>query len=55
MWSAHRGYIAAVQMLLDAGADANMKNQGGYTALMLAEFNGHPEVVKRLKVAGAQE
>jgi ankyrin repeat protein len=55
MWSAHRGYAVAVQLLLDAGAQVNVKNRGGYTALMLAEFNGYPEVVKRLKVAGAQE
>ncbi|HEY9666579.1 MAG TPA: ankyrin repeat domain-containing protein, partial [Coleofasciculaceae cyanobacterium] len=55
MWSAHRGYTEAVQLLLDAGADVTVKNRGGYTALMIAEFNGYPEVVQLLKVAGAQD
>jgi ankyrin repeat protein len=35
--------------------DVNVKNQGGYTALMIADFNDYPEVVKLLKAAGAQE
>jgi hypothetical protein len=55
MWAAHRGYADAVQLLLDAGVDVNVKNRGGYTALMIAEFNGYPDVVQLLKAAGAQE
>jgi hypothetical protein len=41
--------------LLDAGVDVNVRNRGGYTALMLAEFNGYPKVVQLLKAAGAKE
>jgi ankyrin repeat protein len=55
MWAAHRGYTEAVQVLLDAGVDVNVKNQGGYTALMIAEFNSYPKVVQLLKAAGAKE
>jgi ankyrin repeat protein len=54
-WAAHRGHTDVVQVLLDTGVDVNVRNQGGYTALMIAEFNGYPEVVKRLKAAGAQD
>jgi ankyrin repeat protein len=55
MWAAHRGYTDVVRMLLNVGADVNMRNQGGYTALMLAEFNGYSDVVRLLRIAGAQE
>jgi len=41
--------------LLDAGVDVNMKNRGGYSALMIAEFNSYPEVAQQLKAAGAQD
>jgi len=55
MWAASRGDREVVQLLMKAGADVNFKNQGGYTALMLAEFNGYSGVVRILKAAGAQE
>jgi uncharacterized protein len=49
MWAASRGNSNAVQIILQAGADRNLKNQGGYTALMLAEFNNYPDVIKILQ------
>ena len=55
MWAAHRGYKQAVELLLQAGADVNLKNRGGYTALAIAEFNGYKDVVRFLKAAGAKE
>jgi ankyrin repeat protein len=42
-------------MLLQAGADVNLKNQGGYTALMIAELNHYRGIAKILEEAGAQE
>jgi ankyrin repeat protein len=41
--------------LLNAGVDFNQKNRGGYTALMIAEFNSYPQVVQLLKASGATE
>ncbi len=55
MWATSRGYTKAVQLLLQAGADVNLKNQGGYTALMLAEFNEYQDVARLLRAAGAVE
>ena len=37
-----------VKLLIEAGADINAKNNDGYTALMLASWNGHKDVVKLL-------
>lgn len=42
-------------MLIQAGADVDLKNQGGYTALMIAEFNNYRSIWTILKQAGAQE
>lgn len=55
MWAVHRGYEEAVGLLLRAGADVNLKNRGGYTALMIAEFNGYRNVVRKLLAVGTQE
>jgi uncharacterized protein len=51
MWAASRGYNEAVQMLIKAGADVNLKNQGGYTA----QFNGYEDVVQSLRAVSAEE
>jgi len=45
--------MEAVGLLLKAGADVNLKTEVA-TALMIAEFNGYRNVVRSLKVAGAQ-
>ncbi|MBQ3402167.1 MAG: ankyrin repeat domain-containing protein [Synergistaceae bacterium] len=43
-----------VKALIKAGADVNLKTNGGVTALMLAtQWNSNPEVVKALIKAGA--
>jgi ankyrin repeat protein len=41
--------------LLSNGADVNAINNHGVTALMLAYVNGHKEIVRILKEAGAKE
>ncbi len=52
--AAIRGDAAAVQVLLDAGADVNAKdNMEGRTALLWAASNGHADTVQVLLGAGA--
>ena len=50
---AGRGDPAAVEALLDRGADVDAKDIDGRTALMLAIQNGHLDVVKALIAKGA--
>src|SRR5438046_687427 len=49
-----KGSPEMVQMLLDAGADVNMKAQDGRTALKYARSWDNARVVERLKRAGAK-
>ena len=44
-----------VQVLLAYGADVNAQNNKGYTALMWVKKQGHKEIVRILKEAGAKE
>jgi len=44
-----------VLVLLDAGADVNEKTDNGRSALLIAEEEGHTEIVELLKAAGAKE
>ena len=54
LWEAARkGDAAAVQALLDKGADVNAKFRYGTTALFKAAERGHTEVVKLLLARGA--
>jgi len=55
MWAVAEGYSQAVDILIQFGADVNLKNQGGYTALMIAEFNNYRGISKILREAGARE
>jgi ankyrin repeat protein len=43
---------AAVQALLDKGANVNVKDLNGTTALMTASWRGHLEVVQVLPARG---
>lgn len=68
MQAASEGQFDMVKILIDYGADVNAKTRelfgtigdrevgrwGGETALMFAEKNGHTEIVKLLKKAGAK-
>lgn len=51
--AALNGQSGQVTALLQAGTDANLKDQEGRTPLMYASFNGHAEVIKRLVEKGA--
>jgi ankyrin repeat protein len=53
MWAASEGNIAAVEMLVEFGADVKAKAKGGFTPLMFAVRNGHKEAVEFLLAHGA--
>ena len=53
MFAAVSGQRDIVDVLLNHGADVNVKNKVGSSALMMA--SGYPNVHKKLKAAGAQE
>ncbi len=56
MKAAMRGNDKAVSVLLASGKiDANIKNENGYTALMLASMNGHDAVVSVLHESGKSD
>ena len=48
------GYPEIVRMLLDAGADVNVRDNGR-TPLMIASEYNRPEIVELLRQAGATE
>ncbi|MBY5386685.1 ankyrin repeat domain-containing protein [Rhizobium leguminosarum] len=47
------GHADVVVLLLDRGADIEIRNKGGLTALHAAAYGGNLEVVKRLVAEGA--
>lgn len=53
LWAAQADDLALVEMLLDAGADANLGNRYGVTPLWLAATNRSAAVAKRLLARGA--
>ena len=49
MMASANGHTEVVKLLLDNGADVNVKNtDDGVTALFMASANGHTEIVKLL-------
>ena len=53
MWASYFGHLAAVQALLNAGADVAAKDQAGFTSLHKASESGHAAVVQTLLEHGA--
>ncbi|MCB1792551.1 MAG: ankyrin repeat domain-containing protein, partial [Gammaproteobacteria bacterium] len=49
------GHAEVVDLLLAAGADVNLKDSGGKSALARATLRGHTRVAEALKAAGAVE
>eukprot|EP01043_Picozoa_sp_COSAG02_P059318 COSAG02_NODE_7537_length_2969_cov_24.612892_5_plen_215_part_01 len=50
---ARRGHVNVARLLLDAGAKVDAQNAGGYSALMLACYWNHSEMVNLLLSKGA--
>jgi len=50
---AHEGVVEMVSVLLEFGADVELTNSQGCTALSLASTRGHCEVVRQLVAAGS--
>jgi ankyrin repeat protein len=53
MMASKEGYTATVQALIGAGADLNLQDNDGWTALMLAAAKDHTATVQALIGAGA--
>ena len=49
MYAASNGQSEIAKLLISAGADVNIKNNGGKSALMLAKYNSHRDIVKLLE------
>ena len=53
LWASANGHKSTVKLLLDHGADVNLKNNNGGTALIRASRRGHESAVKLLLEYGA--
>jgi ankyrin repeat protein len=53
MEASWQGHTITVQALIRAGADLNVQDKGGTTALMIASEGGHVATVQALIGAGA--
>ena len=53
MWAAGEGHVAALKVLVDAGADVQTRSKAGFTPLLFAVRNGHREALQQLLTFGA--
>ena len=53
MKASQNGHKEIVEILLENGADVNVKNRDNWTALMWASWNGYKEIVEILLENGA--
>ena len=51
--AARRGDVAMIDTFIESGYTLDIQDSKGYTALILAAYNGHPEAVEHLLKAGA--
>lgn len=54
MVAAQTHNLELAQLLIDAGANLNIRNKYGETAVMLASYHGQTEMVKQLYIKGAE-
>lgn len=55
IWASANNYIEIVKLLLDKGADPNIKSKHGNTALIYAVYNNNIDMARLLKQYGARE
>ena len=55
MFACEKNYPETVELLLNKGANKELKDENGYTALMFACQNGHEKLVTKLIDAGADK
>ena len=55
IWASETGSIGCIEKLLGAGADPNLVEYDGWSALHWAAANGHGQVCQRLIQAGANK
>ena len=55
MLSSYFGHLTTTGLLLDLGAEIDLQNDDGDTALLLAVKRGHTEVANELRSRGADE
>lgn len=53
MWASEEGNIGMLRLLLDSGADPDLRNRRGVCALLLAANKGRPDAVRLLLNKGA--
>jgi len=53
MKAVYGGHVETVQALVEKNAKVNIKNNGGITALYIAELKAQPEILRLLNDAGA--
>jgi ankyrin repeat protein len=53
LWAADMGHLDVIQLLIETGADANLRDENGLTALLWASDRGHVDCVKALVRGGA--
>ena len=55
MLVAEKGHLDTVKALLAKGADVNIEDKGGWTALKLAKKFGHKVIVRLIEEVGTKE
>ncbi len=55
MEAANRGHSDVAKLLVEKGADVNLKHEYGYTALKIAKAKGNNKIVELLKAHGAKK
>ena len=55
MYASQRGHNDTVRVLMELGADMEVKDEDGRTALFWASYEGHADTVQLLLQAGANK
>ena len=53
-WAAHNGHTEVAKLLIENGAEVDVRRNDGQTPLSLVVYKGHAEVAKLLRQHGAQ-